>query len=108
MGRGGVCCGRKKKRGGKSYEQLLGRLVQYLRSGIELEDVTTRLRESLMPDGKQGVTLGMVPAGGGRQSRRRVLQSVASCSFQHRDVREARLGCNTIDIVKRVFLKVFF
>ena len=37
---------------GKSYEQLLGRLVQYLRSGMELDDATARLRESLMPDGE--------------------------------------------------------
>ena len=46
------------QRGGKSYEQLLGRLVQYLRSGMELEDATARLRESLMPDGEQGANPG--------------------------------------------------
>ena len=46
------------QRGGKSYEQLLGRLVQYLRSGMDLEDATARLRESLMPDGEQGANPG--------------------------------------------------
>ena len=46
------------QRGGLGYEQLLGRLVQYLRSGMELEDATARLRESLMPDGEQGANPG--------------------------------------------------
>ena len=46
------------QRNGKSYEQLLGRLVQYLRSGMELDDATARLRESLMPDGEQGANPG--------------------------------------------------
>ena len=46
------------QRSGKSYEQLLGRLVQYLRSGMELDDATARLRESLMPDGEQGANPG--------------------------------------------------
>ena len=46
------------QRDGKSYEQLLGRLVQYLRSGMELDDATARLRESLMPDGEQGANPG--------------------------------------------------
>ena len=46
------------QRNGKSYEQLLGRLVQYLRSGMDLEDATARLRESLMPDGEQGANPG--------------------------------------------------
>jgi hypothetical protein len=34
------------QRGGLGYEQLLGRLVQYLRSGMELDDATARLRET--------------------------------------------------------------
>ena len=46
------------QRDGKSYEQLLGRLVQYLRSGMELDDATARLRESLMQDGEQGANAG--------------------------------------------------
>ena len=46
------------QRGGLGYEQLLGRLVQYLRSGMELDDATARLRESLMPDGEQGANPG--------------------------------------------------
>ena len=36
----------------------LGRLVHFLRSGMELEDATARLRESLMPDGEQGANPG--------------------------------------------------
>ena len=46
------------QRGGLGYEQLLGRLVQYLRSGMELDDATARLRESLMQDGEQGANAG--------------------------------------------------
>ena len=30
----------------------------YLRSGMELDDATARLRESLMPDGEQGANPG--------------------------------------------------
>jgi hypothetical protein len=55
------------QRGGKSYEPLLGRLVQYLRSGMELEDATAWLRESQMPDGGRGRESG--EAGGAGEGR---------------------------------------
>jgi hypothetical protein len=55
------------QRGGKSYEPLLGRLLQYLRNGMELEDATSQLHESQMPDGGRGRESG--EAGGAGEGR---------------------------------------